>query len=110
MIWRLLRSRIVIFIVAAIFILYLGRVLVAQSEIAKGGAPFRSPPFAQLRDNFSDVATSPQSTEASQSVKLQPYPLALEWLEDLEGNQDLRWPLKYARRDYCGTAETLDST
>ncbi len=90
MIWPLLRSRIVIFIVAAIFILYLGRVLVLQSEITNGSS-FSTPA------EVVPVASPP--SEANQSVKLQSCPLQLEWLEELDGNEDLRWPLKYARRD-----------
>ena len=99
MIWRLLRSRAVIFVVAALFLLYLGRVLVVYSEIGGDRTTVTDQAFRSHDEAIAGVAISDGSTEASRPVKLQSCPLQLDWLAELEGVEDVRWPLKYTRRD-----------
>ena len=99
MIWRILRSRAVIFIVAAVFLLYLSRVLVEYSDIGNNWGAAEDQAFKTHDELTVGVATFHGSTEASQAVELQSCPLLVDWLEELEGVEDLRWPLKYTRRD-----------
>lgn len=103
MIARLLRSRFLIFFVAAIFVLYLGRVLVVHNENVKADARedaiARVNHFESHDEALRGVAVAEGPSEASLPVKLPSCPLHLEWLEDLDGVEDLRWPLKYTRRE-----------
>ena len=99
MIARLLRSRITIFAVAAVFLLYLGRVLVVHTEQTRVGAIAKANHFESHDEALLGVATADGPPEASLPVKLHSCPHQLEWLKELDGVEDLRWPLKYTRRD-----------
>lgn len=99
MIARLVRSGIVVSIVTASCLLYLGRVLLVRTESAREDAIAKGIRYHSHDEALLGVAVADGPCEASQPVNLSSCPQQLEWLEELDGVEDLRWPLKYTRRD-----------
>ena len=101
MIWRGLRLplRTVIAISASVFLLYLSRSLIVHSNSSKDRAVAKVHAFTSHDEELSGVAGSDPASQAGQSVQLESCPLHLDWLKELEGSEDLRWPLRYTRRN-----------
>lgn len=99
MIARLLRPRIIVAIVAALCLAYLGRVLATHSETARADAITKATRVESHDEALHGVAVADGPAEANHPVKLASCPQQLDWLEELDGVEDLRWPLKYTRRD-----------